>query len=52
MKWYDGLEQGRAQGLEQGRAEERGLLCRQAALKFDAVAAQRLVASLPDGVRP
>ena len=43
-----GLEQGREQGLEQGRAEERALLCRQAARKFDAAAGQRLSAALAD----
>lgn len=37
-----GLEQGREQGLERGRAEERALLCRQAARKFDAETAERL----------
>jgi hypothetical protein len=40
------LEQGRAQGIEQGRHEERALLCRQAARKFDAVAAEGLAAAL------
>ncbi len=39
-------EQGRAQGLEQGRNEERALLCRQAARKFDADTAERLAAAL------
>ena len=43
-----GLEQGREQGLEQGRAEERGLLCRQAARKFDAATAERLSAALAE----
>ncbi len=37
-----GLERGREQGLERGRAEERALLCRQAARKFDAETAERL----------
>ena len=41
-----GLEQGREQGLEQGRSEERALLCRLAARKFDAGAAQRLAGAL------
>ena len=41
-----GIEQGRAQGIEQGRHEERALLCRQAARKFDAVAAEGLAAAL------
>ncbi len=40
------LEQGRAQGIEQGRDEERALLCRQAARKFDAAAAEGLAAAL------
>ena len=37
-----------AEGLEQGRAEERALLCRQAARKFDAATGQRLAAALAD----
>ena len=37
-----GIEQGRVQGIEQGRA----LLCRQAARKFDAGAAEGLAAAL------
>ena len=41
-----GIEQGRAQGIEQGRHEERALLCRQAARKFDAGAAEGLAATL------
>ena len=41
-----GIEQGRAQGIEEGRHEERALLCRQAARKFDAVAAEELAAAL------
>ena len=41
-----GIEQGRVQGLEQGRDEERALLCRQAARKFDRSAAEGLVAAL------
>ena len=41
-----GIEQGRAQGIEQGRHEERALLCRQAARKFDAGAAEGLTAAL------
>ena len=44
------LEQGRAQGIEQGieqgRHEERALLCRLAARKFDAGAAEGLAAAL------
>ena len=42
----ESLEQGRAQGIEQGRHEERALLCRQAARKFDAGAAEGLAAAL------
>ena len=42
------VEQGRAQGIErgieQGRAEERALLCRQAAREFEAAAGQHLAA--------
>ena len=41
-----GVEQGRAQGVEQGRDEERALLCRQAARKFDAAAGEKLAAAL------
>ena len=45
-----GVEQGRAQGIEQGieqgRDEERALLCRQAARKFDAAAAEGLAGAL------
>ncbi len=41
-----GIEQGRAQGIEEVRHEERALLCRQAARKFDAVAAEGLAAAL------
>ena len=37
-----GLEQGREQGIERGRAEERALLCRLAARKFDTETAERL----------
>ena len=40
------LEQGRAQGIEQGRDEERALLCRLAARKFDAAAAKGLAGAL------
>ena len=36
------LREGREQGIERGRAEERALLCRQAARKFDAETAERL----------
>ena len=48
----EGREQGREQGLEQGRAEERALLCRQAARKFDAAAAERLSAALAEVADP
>ena len=41
-----GIEGGRAQGIEQGRDEERALLCRLAARKFDAAAAEGLAAAL------
>ena len=47
-----GIEQGRAQGIEQGRVEERALLCRQAARKFDAAAAQQLATALADVTDP
>ena len=40
------VEQGIEQGIEQGREEERALLCRQAARKFDAGAGRRLAAAL------
>ena len=48
----EGLEQGREQGLEQGRSEERALLCRLAARKFDAGAPQRLAAALAEVADP
>ena len=41
-----GIEQGRVQGIEQVRHEERALLCRLAARKFDADAAEGLAAAL------
>ncbi len=41
-----GIEQGRVQGIEQARHEERALLCRLAARKFDDGAAERLAAAL------
>ena len=47
-----GIEQGRAQGIEQGRHEERALLCRLAARKFDAGAAEGLAAALADVTDP
>ena len=37
-----GRQEGRGLGIEQGRAEERALLCRQVARKFDAGTAERL----------
>ncbi len=40
------LEQGRALGIEQGRHEERALLCRLVARKFDAGTAEGLAAAL------
>ena len=46
-EWLEqGIEQGRAQGIEQGRDEERALLCRLAARKFDGAAAEGLAAAL------
>ena len=47
-----GIAQGREQGIAQGRAEERALLCRLAARKFDAATAQRLAAVLADVADP
>lgn len=38
----EGLEQGIEQGIEQGRAEERALLCRLAARRFDAATGECL----------
>ena len=40
------LEQGRDEGIKQGRDEERALLCRLAARKFDGDAADELAAAL------
>ena len=48
----DWVAEGREQGLEQGRAEERALLCRLAARKFDDAAAQRLAAALAEVADP
>ena len=42
----EGREHGLERGLERGRAEERALLCRQAARKLDAETATRLSGSL------
>ena len=41
-----GRDEGRAQGIEQGRDEERALLCRLAARKFDGAVTERLAAAL------
>ena len=42
-QWFEeGREQGLERGIEQGRAEERALLCRLTARKFDADTAKRL----------
>ena len=38
----EGREQGMREGIEQGRAEERALLCRQAAARFGTDTAERL----------
>ncbi len=47
QEWREqGRAQGLEQGLEQGRNEERALLSRQAARKFDADTAERLGAAL------
>ena len=40
------------QGRAEGRAEERALLCRQAARKFDAAAGQQLAAALAEVTDP
>ena len=46
-QWFrEGREQGLERGPERGRAEERALLCRQAARKFDAETAARLAGLL------
>ena len=42
------VAEGREQGREEGREEERTLLCRMAARKFDAAAAQELAAALAE----
>ena len=39
---------GRAEGRVEGRAEQRALLCRQAALRFDAATAAPLAARFAD----
>ena len=52
-EWLEqGIEQGRAQGIELVRHEERALLCRQAARKFDVGAAEGLAAALADVTDP
>ena len=49
-EWFrEGLEKGLEKGLENGRAEERALLCRMTARKFDAKTAEAL-SGLLDGV--
>ena len=48
----DWVAEGREQGLEQGRAEERALLCRQAARKFGAATGERLSAALAEVADP
>ena len=40
------------QGIEKGRAEERALLCRQAARKFEAAAGEQLAGALADVTDP
>ena len=42
----EGIKQGRDEGIKQGRDEERALLCRLAARKFDGIAADELAAAL------
>ncbi len=46
------IEQGLERGIEQGRVEERALLCRLAARKFDAATGQQLAAALADVTDP
>ena len=49
-EWVEqGREQGHEQGIQQGLQDQRVLLCRQAARKFDAAAGERL-AVLLEGV--
>ena len=47
-----GIEQGIERGIKQGRAEERALLCRLAARKFDAAAGEQLAAALANVADP
>ena len=47
-----GVAEGREQGMAEGRAEERALLCRQAARKFDDATARRLAAALAEVADP
>ena len=46
------VAQGIEQGIERGRAEERALLCRLAARKFEAAAGQQLADALADVTDP
>ena len=53
QQWFEeGREEGRERGIEQGRAEERALLCRMTARKFDADTAERLSGVLNGLVDP
>ena len=47
-----GIAQGREQGIAEARAGERARLCRLAARKFDAAAAERLATLLTDAADP
>ena len=52
-EWFDEAEEkGFKRGIETARAEERALLCRQAARKFDAETAERLAETLDRVVSP
>ena len=48
----EGIQRGREEGIQQGFAQERALLCRQAARKFDAETAERLAALIADVADP
>ena len=48
----EGIKQGRDEGIKQGRDEERALLCRLAARKFDGNTADELAAALAGGADP
>ena len=51
--WFDEAEEkGFERGIETGRAEERALLCRMAARKFDAETAEQLAETLDRVARP